>query len=72
LRDNLCRFDALPLVVRVASLPALGSGERVRLDVSAIDLLDLTLHCEFRSTLEPPHSAASTDVTPEQASAAAP
>lgn len=48
LRENLCRFDELPLVVRVPSLPALASGKRVALAVSEIDLLELTFHCEFR------------------------
>ncbi|MGZ5090668.1 MAG: ribonuclease catalytic domain-containing protein [Burkholderiales bacterium] len=52
LRDNLCRFDELPLVMRVASLPALASGTRVVLDVSDIDLFELTLHCEFRRVLD--------------------
>jgi exoribonuclease-2 len=52
LRDNLCRFDELPLVMRVASLPALASGTPVVLDVSDIDLFELTLHCEFRRVLD--------------------
>ena len=52
LRENLCRFDELPLVARVASLPSFRPGERVLLDLSGIDLLDLTLHCEFASRLE--------------------
>jgi exoribonuclease-2 len=52
LRDNLCRFDELPLVMRVASLPPLASGTRVALDVSDIDLFELTLHCEFRRVLD--------------------
>jgi exoribonuclease-2 len=53
LRENLCRFDHLPLVVRVPSLPALASGSRVLLDLSEIDLLELTLHCEYRHVLDP-------------------
>jgi exoribonuclease-2 len=52
LRENLCRFTRLPLVVRVASLPRLASGDRVLLDVSDIDVLELTLHCEFVSRAE--------------------
>ena len=72
LRDNLCRFDTLPLVVRVASLPPLPSGERVRLDVSGIDLLELTLHCEFRSTFGPADTAAPERVAPGEESTAAP
>ena len=47
LRENLCRFDELPLVARVNSLPGFASGTRVLLDVSDIDLLDLTFHCEY-------------------------
>jgi exoribonuclease-2 len=47
LRENLCRFDDLPLVARVASLPAFGSGAQVVLEVSDIDLLALTFHCEY-------------------------
>jgi exoribonuclease-2 len=53
LRENLCRFDALPLVVRVASLPSSKSGDRVLLDVSEIDVMELSLHCEFASRVEP-------------------
>jgi len=48
LRDNLCRFDDLPLVARVPSLPAFASGKRVALAISDIDLLELAFHCEFR------------------------
>jgi exoribonuclease II len=62
LRENLCRFDELPLVARVASLPAFKAGSRVELDVSSIDLLELSLHCEFRRECEVPDAAAvSTD-----------
>jgi exoribonuclease-2 len=48
LRDNLVRFDALPLVVRVPSLPMLEAGAGAELAVSDIDLIELTLHCEFQ------------------------
>ena len=47
IRDNLVRFDDLPWVQRVNSLPELPSGAAVELDISQIDLLELTLHCEF-------------------------
>ena len=52
LRENLCRFDELPLVARVASLPRVASGERVLLEVSDVDLLELTFHCEFLSRVD--------------------
>ena len=48
LREGLARFDELPLVVRVPSLPALAPGTRVELAVSDLDLLELTLRCDYR------------------------
>jgi exoribonuclease-2 len=47
IRDNLVRFDGLPWVQRVNSLPELAPGTCVELAISQIDLLQLTLHCEF-------------------------
>jgi exoribonuclease-2 len=52
LRENLCRFDELPLVARVASLPTLRTNARVVLEVSEIDLFELTFHCEFKQQIE--------------------
>jgi exoribonuclease-2 len=52
IREGLARFDELPLVVRVPSLPVLDPGARVELAVTGVDLLDLTLRCEFRGRLE--------------------
>ena len=54
LRESLVRFDELPLVARVPSLPALEPGSRVEVAISRIDLLELTLHCEFAGRLEAP------------------
>ena len=48
LRENLVRFDELPITTRIASLPEMPPDTTVELDVSSIDLLDLTLHCEYR------------------------
>jgi exoribonuclease-2 len=70
LRESLCRFDELPLVVRVPSLPAVTSGERVRLDISSIYLLELTFHCEFGARLDAGFDEA--DAATAQVSAAAP
>ncbi len=47
-RDNLVRFERVPIWQRVASLPELPSGSIVRVQVSHIDLFDLVLHCEYR------------------------
>lgn len=53
IRESLARFEELPLVVRVPSLPALAPGTRVELQVSGLDLLELTLQCEFKRQLDP-------------------
>jgi exoribonuclease-2 len=47
LRENLVRFDALPLTLRVADLPALGAEARVRLVIGRIDLLAATLEARY-------------------------
>jgi exoribonuclease-2 len=65
LRENLCRLDELPLVLRVVSLPQVTAGSRVALQVSEVDLLELTFHCEFKSAI----SAESSDVGVEQGGA---
>lgn len=51
LRDNLVRFERLPLVTRVPSLPGLEAGTRVRLAIDAVDLLERTVSCTWRETL---------------------
>jgi exoribonuclease-2 len=52
IRESLVRFDELPMVVRVPSLPALAPGTRVELAVSEPDLLELILPCEFRRLVD--------------------
>ena len=47
LRENLARLDALPLVPRVADLPPLASGTRVRLAIGRVDLLAATLEVRY-------------------------
>jgi exoribonuclease-2 len=53
IRESLVRFDELPLVMRVPSLPAVAPGMRVELAVSGVDPLELALHCEFKRLLGP-------------------
>ncbi|EXI79019.1 MAG: Exoribonuclease 2 [Candidatus Accumulibacter appositus] len=53
-RENLARFDQLPLVQRVPSAPELKPGQEILLRVEAIDYLTLELACRYVATLPPP------------------
>jgi exoribonuclease-2 len=53
LRENLVRFDRLPLLVRVPSLPELEPGARVRLGVEAPDLIERQVNCIWRGQISP-------------------
>jgi exoribonuclease II len=46
-RDNLVRFDGIPLYVRAPDMPALTPGTRVRVGVGQIDLLAATVEVRF-------------------------
>ena len=46
-RENLIRFDTLPLVAKITGAPTLNPGDRVRVAVEAIDLLDIDLTCRY-------------------------
>lgn len=59
IREDLVRFESLPLVTRAPSVMGVAPGARVRLAVSNIDLLDIHFHAEYLETLEtPPDSGA--------------
>lgn len=49
LRENLVRLDALPLTQRIPSLSDAAPGSRVELAVGAVDLLELTVHLDFKT-----------------------
>ncbi|MFT3848820.1 MAG: RNB domain-containing ribonuclease [Propionivibrio sp.] len=50
-REDLVKFDHLPLLQRVPSVAAAKPGQRVRLRIEAIDLLTLGLSCRYVETL---------------------
>ena len=50
IRDDLVRFDRLPLVVRLPDLPAQAPDTQIRVAVGRIDLLAATLECRFAGT----------------------
>ena len=51
LRESLVRFEGLPLVARVPSLPQLDPGTRVMLEIKAVDLIERNVSCVFREIL---------------------
>ena len=51
LRENLVRFEGLPLVTRVPSLPEAAPGTRVRVELKAVDLLERSVSALYRETL---------------------
>jgi exoribonuclease-2 len=46
-RENLIRLDGLPFVAKVVGAPTLNPGERIRVALAEIDLLDIDLTCRF-------------------------
>jgi exoribonuclease-2 len=66
LRENLVRFERLPLAARVPSLPALAPGARVRLAVESVDLLECSVALGYRETLAGAGGAAAEDAGGEE------
>ncbi len=52
IRENLVRFDSLPLITRLSDLPHSPPDTAVRVAIGAIDLLQATLECRFAGKLE--------------------
>jgi exoribonuclease-2 len=46
-RENLIRLDNLPYVAKVTGAPTLNPGDRIRVAVENIDLLDIDLTCRY-------------------------
>ena len=52
LRDNLVKFEGIPLYVRVPSLPDLEMGSRVLLEIEGIDLIDNLVKASYKGPVE--------------------
>jgi len=51
IKENLVRFDGVPLITRVSGAPALNPGDRIRVALDDIDLLDVELSCRYLTLL---------------------
>lgn len=51
-RENLVRLDGLPFVARITGAPTLNPGDRIRVELSDIDLLDIDLTCRYLAHLD--------------------
>ena len=52
IKENLVKFDHMPLVMRIPSLPNLAPDSYVKLEIQAIDLLDRTIQAKFVEKLD--------------------
>lgn len=52
LKENLVKLDRLPLVARVASLPEIPPETSIEVEISNIDLLELTFNIKFLRKLQ--------------------
>jgi len=57
IKENLVRFDRIPLITRVMGAPTLNSGDRMRLEIGDIDYLDVELTCRYLGPCPDPSSA---------------
>ncbi|MFA6015554.1 MAG: RNB domain-containing ribonuclease [Gallionellaceae bacterium] len=54
LRENLVKLEAIPLVIRVPSLPELAPNSRAIIEIGEVDLLDIIVQANFVSAVEAP------------------
>lgn len=52
LRDDLVRFEDLPLITTVSAMPSLPRGTRVQIAITGWDELTLVLSCQYIQTLD--------------------
>lgn len=77
-KDDLVRFDGLPFMQRIPGLPEFERGQKIVIDVIALDYVELVLEAKLRevknekSALDPSEDADETEEAAEEAVAEAP
>ena len=64
-REGTVRFDGMPLTARVHSLPDFEPGTRVKVEIREIDLVERTVSCAYRETLDPDSAKGERAALPE-------
>jgi exoribonuclease-2 len=57
IKENLVRFDRIPFITRVTGAPTLNPGDRLRVGIGEIDLLDVELSCRYLGPSQDPSTA---------------
>jgi exoribonuclease-2 len=57
IKENLVRFDPIPFITRVTGAPTLNPGDRMRVGIGDIDLLEIDLSCRYLGPCQHPSSA---------------
>jgi len=57
LKENLVRFDRIPFITRVSGAPTLNPGDRLRVEVGEMDLLDIEMSCRYLGPCTDPSHA---------------
>jgi exoribonuclease-2 len=52
LKENLVKLDRLPLITRVSPLPEMAPETSIEIEISQIDLLELTFTARFLHKLQ--------------------
>lgn len=52
MKEDLAKIGPMPLLAKVPGVSGLAPGTRIRVEVGKIDLLDLTLHVQYRGPLD--------------------
>jgi exoribonuclease-2 len=66
-REGTVRLEGMPLTVRVPSLPNFEPGTRVRLSIGEIDLVERTVECVYRETIDDDNGPGALAVLPSDA-----
>ena len=57
IKENLVRFEGIPFITRVTGAPTMNPGDRLRVGIGEINLLDVELSCRYLGPCQDPLTA---------------